>query len=80
MKCIGLWSPGLRKFFLKNLLNPPGPSPAYLMYAPLDDVPLSDVVIVHIVSRPYSSLNDEKVIYDSNQEVKQQIAHRRMRF
>ena len=50
------------------------------MYAPLDDVPLSDVVIIHIVSRPYSSLNDEKVIYDSNQEVKQQIAHRKMRF
>ena len=51
----------------------------------LDNVPiLSGVVDVHIViqyiSRSCSSLNGEKVIYDSSRKVKQQFAERRMRF
>ena len=56
----------------------------------LDDVHiLSDVVVVRSVihcssltlqSRLCSSLNGEKVIYDSSRRVKQQFTYRRMRF
>ena len=34
MKHLGLWSPGLQRFFEK-LVKPSRPPPTYLMYAPL---------------------------------------------
>ena len=34
MKCLGLWSAGLRNFFEK-FVKPSGPPPTYFMYAPL---------------------------------------------